>query len=142
MEGLAPPLELAITVRASMECGDSVRLGINKYIKKSQSEFAHTVSRWLFIVDQGGSVQPLYESLNSQYRVALLRTLESGLKGQAIIHILKEIETELSIAADQELQRFISLLPVKLLVPLVIFQLPSYFIMLLGPIVRRLFGEV
>ena len=137
MEGLAPPLELLLTVKSSLECGESVRSGILKYISLDKTDFAPIVSQWLFAMDQNGKHHDIVNQLASQYRQAVLNVLESGLKGQSIMPILIELEKEIHDASQRELAQLIALLPIRLLVPLLLFQFPAYLILLLGPLIKN-----
>jgi hypothetical protein len=140
MEGLAPPLELLIVVKSALECGESVRTGIKKFLTSNQSEFAQIVSRWLFAMDQNAKPQDIVKSLSSSHRQALLRVLEQGLRGQTIMGLLVELEKEINDACAREIEQFIALLPIKLLVPLLLFQFPAYLILLLGPLIKQFLG--
>ena len=140
MEGLAPPLELLISVKSAIECGESVRVGILKYVSNNKSEFAQTVGRWLFALDQNGKHQELIKSIKSSYRQAVLRVLEQGLRGQSIMPILTELEKEINEACNREIEQFIALLPLKLLIPLLLFQFPAYLLLLLGPLLKNFLG--
>lgn len=140
MEGLAPPLELLIVVKSSLECGESVRTGVSKYIGSNKSDFAQTVSRWLFAFDQNGKHQEILRSIPSSHRQATLRVLEQGLMGQSIMPTLVELEKEIDYACKREIEEFIALLPIKLLVPLLLFQFPAYLILLLGPLLKNFLG--
>ena len=140
MEGLAPPLELLIAVKGSLECGGSVRAGISKFISTSKSDFTQIVSRWLFAMDQGGKPQEILSAVKSSHRQAILRVLEQGIKGQSIMPVLVELEKEIDEACKREIEQFIALLPIKLLVPLLLFQFPAYLILLLGPLLKNFLG--
>lgn len=137
MEGVAPPLELLIVVKSSLECGESVRTGIRNYLRSSSHEFTSVVRQWMFLLDQNMTTQALLDDVPSPYRRALFRVLQQGLQGQSILPTLKELEIEIKEASQREIDRFISLLPIKMLVPLLLFQFPAYLILLLCPLVRK-----
>ncbi len=142
MEGLAPPLELLITVKSSLECGESVRTGILKYISTSRSEFAQTVSRWLFALDQNGKHLDIVKLIKSSHRQSILNVLEQGLRGQSIMFVLTELEKEMNDACKREMEQYIALLPIKLLIPLLLFQFPAYLILILGPLIKNFLGAL
>lgn len=139
MEALAPPLALAIVVRSSIECGESVRFGIQKYIEGSSGEFSNQVRTWLVLFDQGAYEKQtlICENMNSAYRRAIMNVLLQGLKGSSIYKNLLEVEEEIKIAAERELSEFVSLLPLKLLLPLLFLQFPAYLILILSPLIRQ-----
>ena len=141
MESVAPPLELVMALKSSLESGDSLRVGLVQYLRRSKSLFAEDVARWLVTFDRGGDIEGILSEIQSPYRRAILRICGQGLRGQSVLPSLKEIEEELKDATERELQSFISMLPIKLLLPLLLFQFPAYMILLLGPLLRRFLGS-
>ena len=138
MEGLAPPLELLITVRSAIEGGESVRTGVLRYVNRGTGDFPTVVGQWILAFDQGGNVEELLRRIPSVYRVSILRILMQGMKGQSIFALLVELEKELIEATQREIDKFIVLLPIKLLIPLLLLQFPAYLILLLGPLLKQL----
>lgn len=139
MESLAPPLQLTLLVRTSIECGESVRIGIFKYIQCEQGEYVNQLRSWLVLYDQGAEEKSLklVRGIKSPYRRAVIDVLTQGLKGRSIYKNLIELEQEIKSAAERELAEYISLLPIKLLLPLLLFQFPAYLILILGPLIRQ-----
>lgn len=136
MEDLAPPLCLLLVVRNKMECGESVRTAIELYTRSSNEEFRHEVRKWLVAYEAGQTTDHIIESQKSPYRKGLLRLLEKGLSGFPIFQQLQDLETEIIDASSIEMQRNIAVLPIKMLLPLLFFQFPSYMVLLLMPFVR------
>ncbi len=136
MEDLAPPLCLLLVVRNKMECGEPIRAAIELYTRSSNEEFRHEVRRWLIAYEAGNATDQIIEEQKSPYRKGLLRLLEKGLSGFPIFQQLKDLEIEIIDASTIEMQRNIAVLPIKMLVPLLFLQFPSYMILLLMPFMR------
>lgn len=139
MEDLAPPLQLVLTVKSVIENGESVRIGIRKFISQSDSDWARFLARWLLMVESQQRTDKLASEQSSPYRRALLQILEKGLRGETIHPILCEFEKELIDVSKLEIEKHISMLPLKMLVPLLLFQFPAYLILIFGALLRSFF---
>lgn len=138
MEGLAPPLALLLCCRRSLEKGESLRVGIKKYIGQGGDAFASQVSQWIFLIETGRSTTELLSKQSSPYRRHLLRILEKGLQREPILPLLHCLEQEIAEACEIEIQNQITTLPYKALLPLVIFIFPAFMMILLGPLLLQL----
>lgn len=139
MEDLAPPLQLVLTVKGVIENGESVRMGIRRFISQTDSDWSRLLARWFLMVENQQRTDTLINELSSPYRVALLQVLEKGLRGETIHPILCELEKELIEVSKLEIEKHISLLPLKMLVPLLLFQFPAYLILVFGALLRSFF---
>lgn len=145
MEGLSPPLKCLIEVQAALRNGDAVRVGLAHYLESpaaANDDFAHTVRRFLFSWEQGQNWRGVIASTRSPHRRALLDLLATALAGQPILSHLDELRIELIHATESEIHRHLELLPVKMLVPLLLFQFPAFLILLFGPLLARLLVEI
>lgn len=139
MEGLAPPLELLLCVKRSMEKGQSIKIGILDYVKRSPDNFATLVARWLSLLQQGQDPRPVVQSLTSVHRKTLLHILERGLKGESIHAILLQLEEEMVEACREEITNKLAKLPFIMLIPLLLFQFPAFLMLLFGPLLQNFF---
>lgn len=139
MESLSPCLNLLLSVKRSMECGNSIRHGILTYLNADRSDFSKDVSKWLSFVDQGGDVQVVIKKINSLHRRSLLELLQRGLKGESIHSSLLLLEREVFDACDDEIQRKLAKLPFILLFPLMALQFPAFLAILFGPLLENFF---
>jgi hypothetical protein len=62
-----------------------------------------------------------------------LETLQQGLRGESIYQQICSLEEEVLEATKLEIEEFVSLLPMKSLIPLLFFQFPAFLALLLGP---------
>ena len=60
----------------------------------------------------------------SSYRLFLLELVQQGLNGQPVLKALCELEQELLLQSDDQIERFTSLLPIKVLMLVLLLQFP------------------
>src|SRR5262249_48293082 len=92
MEGLTPSLRLVLVLRETLERGDSVRNAVRDFVHNYPSPFAQRVSLWMVERDNGKAARTEFEMLPSER--FLVRVIDRGLRGEAIITTLKELEGE------------------------------------------------
>jgi hypothetical protein len=150
MDGLNPALRLLLTVKTSMERGESVRHGLMKALHRptqpstrsnthsNTDEFSNLVSAWFARHEQGISASTVRAKIKSPYRRNLLDLIERGLKGESILQPLRNLEIEMIQACHEELERRILMLPMKALIPLLFLQFPALAILFLCPFLSRL----
>lgn len=139
MEGVAPPLELLLAVKRTLEKGQPAKHGVHLYLKRYEGEFPAQVAQWLALLQQGKETQVLISGLSSQHRQVLLQLLERGMRGEAIYNILLNLEEEILEACHEELTNKLARLPFILLVPLLLFQFPAFLLLLFGPLLKNFF---
>ncbi len=142
MENLAPPLVCLLELQSALSNGESIRTGLGKYINQSQDEFAVLSKKFLFAWDKGQNWGRIINVEKSSYRRILLELIASGLAGLSIQNQLKEIQIEIERGMDLEIKRHIELLPLKMMIPLLLFQFPAFLLLLFGPILNQLLKEL
>ncbi len=138
MDCLAPPLNALLQIQMNIKNGLSVRSAIHLYLKNQpDSAFASSLRQWLFCRETGKTFTDL--SLTKKpYRKTLLDILERGLKGEPILGLLQDLEEELKTIALEDLEQQIQTLPFISLIPLFLFQVPAFFLLLLAPLLLEL----
>lgn len=135
MENLAPPLEMLLSVRWSLEKGDSVRVAVLSYIEEiSDPRWKEDVLLWWSLCHVRGDTKPFHQRQQSLYRRTVLQTLEQGLAGASIYQQLCQLEEETCQACEDEIEKYSALLSIRALIPLLFCQFPAFFILLLGPL--------
>jgi hypothetical protein len=146
VEGLAPPLQLAIEMQSSLANGESIRSGIVRFASDSSSdttdEFARVVRRFLIAWDQSQDWRSILKQVASPYRRSLLELAAHGLSGQSIQAPLAELQREIETACDEEIKLHIDMLPLKMLLPLLLLQFPAFMMVLFGPLLSRFVEEM
>ncbi len=138
MEYLAPPLNALLQVQLKIKAGLSVRSAIEAYVKNfPDCPFAKQVVTWLFCW-QTGQTFNMPELSKKIYRKTVLNIFARGLKGEPILQILEEFQKELKEISIQQLDQQIQKLPFVTLIPLFVFQVPAFLLLLLAPLLLDL----
>lgn len=137
MENLAEPLVLLIFVKRSLERGESVRSGLEQFLQNSPvnslSDWRPEVQNWLSRRDLRLSNDSLYKNMGL-YRRILLETLDRGLEGQSLLPTLVTLQDEMVDICETQIHHHTQTLPFKLMIPLFVFILPAFLILLIGPL--------
>ena len=144
MEGLSPPLKCLIEIQAAIQNGESARIGASRYLLTAPicDDFASAVRRFLFAWDQGQNWRAVITGVKSPHRRALLEVVGTALLGQPILSHLEELRIELIRVTEAEIQQHLEMLPLKMLMPLLLFQFPAFLILLFGPLLSKLLLEI
>ena len=138
MDYLAPPLNAVLQIELRIKNNSSVRAALQYYIKNfPDCPLAQQMSLWLFHIETGKPfTDPALDK--KTWRKTLLNILHRGLKGEPILYLLQEFEEELKEIALQDLEQQVQKLPFLSLIPLFLFQVPAFFLLLLAPLVLEL----
>ena len=138
MDYLAPPLNAVLYIQLKLKTGLSTRSAIQSYIHNfPDCPFAKQLGVWLLCQETGQ--KHCDSSLSDKnYRKILLDLFANGLKGESILPFLQELEMELSQICQQTLEEQSQKLPFITLIPLFLFQVPAFFLLLLGPLLLEL----
>ena len=144
MEGLAPPLKCLIEMQSSLQNGEVIRLGLRRYLTSAsvKDDFASVIRRFVFAWDQGQDWRAIIMQVASPQRRALLDLIALSFNGQPIMGHLEELRTEIVSACDLEIRAQLDMLPMKMLIPLLIFQFPAFLLLLFGPLLGHLIQEL
>ena len=142
MENIAPPLICVLEIQSSLANGESIRSGFLKYTNSVHDSFSDLCRKFLFAWDRGQNWSDLIQNEPSSYRRILLELIASGMSGMSIQSQLKELQSEIERGMELEIKRHIELLPLKLMVPLLLFQFPAFLLLLFGPILNQLLKEL
>ena len=138
MDYLAPPLNAVLYVQLKLKHGLSTRSAIQSYVQSFPNcPFAKQIGLWLLCQETGQ--KHFDNSLSDKtYRKILLDLFANGLKGESILPFLQELEQELNQICQQALEEQSKKLPFITLIPLFLFQVPAFFLLLLGPLLLEL----
>lgn len=144
MEGLSPSLKCLIEMQSALQNGETVRSGLKRYLSNANSKdrFARQTRAFLFAWEQGQDWRAVIRSIKEIHRRTLLEIAASGLAGQSILPHLESLRSEMVDAAELEIEAHLEMLPLKMLVPLLLFQFPAFLLLLFGPLLRHLIQEL
>ncbi|MEK6554840.1 MAG: hypothetical protein AABZ31_06355, partial [Bdellovibrionota bacterium] len=121
-----------------IEMGQSVRSSLIYLLGRTQTEFSFLVQELLLAADQLRSPQNVFAKAASCYQRSLLQLIWRGLQGEPILSGLRMLKIEMDTASRVELELYMSRLPLLALIPLLLFLLPSFMLLLFGPILSLL----
>ena len=144
VEGLSPPLKCLIEMQASITNGETARTGMKRYLSHvdPRDQFAAEVRAFLFAWDQDHDWRTRVRKIKSPHRKALIEVAACGLAGQSILAHLESLREEMTAACELEIQAHIEMLPLKMLIPLLLFQFPAFLLLLFGPLLSHLIEEL
>ena len=141
MDEIAPPLKCIACIEQALAEGKSVQTGLKNYIVHGKSlsdtrHFSYEVQELLqaFLMDKGFPKSPS----KTIYRGILKDLLWSELKGQSIHQELQNLKEEILQACHADIKIFIDSIPLKSLIPLLLFQFPAFLMLLMGPILAQI----
>lgn len=138
MEDLAPPLELILSVKSSIEKGKSIQDGIKRYLEAHNThEFSTIVLHWYVMMERQMSTQELMRGITSIYRRQVLQLFEKGMKKEPIYNQILILEHEIYQACEHEIQEKLIKLPYLVMIPVLIFQFPALLIVIFGPLLQN-----
>lgn len=138
MEDIAPPLELILTVKSSIEKGKSIQDGIKRYLAThTRQEFRSDVLRWFLLIDRQLPAHEFTATIKSVYRRQLLQLLEKGIKKEPIYNQILILEQEIYHASEREIQEKLIKLPYLVMIPVLFFQFPALLTVIFGPLLQN-----
>jgi hypothetical protein len=138
MEGMSPNLELLLILKFGLESGESIKSILETYLKGRTGELPRNIVSLMIARQAGQNLQVISGFGSKMQRQALLSLIQMGLKGETIYPTLCSLETDIRESANLEMERFLALLPTKMLIPLLLFLFPAFLILLFGPIVENI----
>ena len=141
MVGLAPPLKAVLEVRLQIENGVSVPQSVRIYAQRNlHDSFAKELGFWLFAKETGKNYDE--KAFNTFYRRRLIDLLNYGLKGEPILEALIDLEKDLIFITNEDLEQHLQKLPLISLIPLMLFEFPAFFLLLVGPLLLNLLSAL
>lgn len=144
MEGLNPSLKCLIEIQSALANAETIRVGLTRYLTWSpiNDEFASDIRKFLFAWDQGQDWRAVIRKIESVHRRSLLELVATGFSGQPILQHLEELRDETLNATNAEIGNHLEILPIKMLIPLLLFQFPAFLLLLFGPLLMKLLAEL
>jgi hypothetical protein len=109
-----------------------------------RSELEHALGHWLSEVtanwERGLPARQLRAPGDLSPQLA--EVLDEAWSGASVLRQLSELRTYAEQQAEADLENFVHALPLKSLIPLLLFQLPSLMLVLLWPILQKLVRDL
>ena len=136
MEHLAPPINCIISIEKAFLEGLTLKSGLKEYIELSDDDFTSEIQDLLksFMI---GKKNYDHKS-TSIYRTAVKELIWSGLNGNSITKELRSLKEEIEAACKVELDAFVESIPFRSMIPILLFQFPSFLLILMGPLLTKI----
>jgi hypothetical protein len=132
------PLRALMAIRLEMKMGKSVSSSIRSVVSLGENFFLKALRTWFARVEAGQNSDKVLNSIPELNKTAarrcLVLALERGLKGAPIDQSLSELEEDFFVSAKNSYERHLQVLPMKLLIPLLLFIMPGVMLLLVGPL--------
>lgn len=133
MDTLNPLLEFINRFETSYRKLSDLRSALTESIDlKRPNDFEVELVRLL-----GGARRAQDSKTLGFYSRTLLSIFRDGLSGDSVLERLQELQRDLERQTEIDIQAHIERLPMIMLVPLLLLQLPAFLLLLLGPLVNR-----
>ncbi len=143
MDIVAEPLTFIWSIRFALEKGQSLRSAVQDHLEMAHPTlFRRQIHQWWLLKEKGESTSSWMLRLNNPYRIGLFSILDRGWQGQPILQSLNELEKEFMQVTDNDLACHLQKLPVIGLLPLLLFQFPSFMALLMGPLLKQLMTQM
>lgn len=129
-------LSCASYVSLSLKQGLYIKSSLKVWAKEHSDPFAIELREFLQHWESGSDMNSLIKQKKSHLKSSLLELFYFGLQGKSIYTALKALELELFKEAKRQVHRQLSRLPYIMLIPLLLFQLPAFLLLLFGPLLK------
>lgn len=135
-------LSCASYITLSLKQGVYLKLSLNTWALEHSDSFSLELREFLQYWESNSNVEVLIQKKTSYLKSSLFELFYFGLQGRAIYTPLKALEEELFKDAERQVHRQLSRLPYIMLIPLLLFQLPSFLLLLLGPLLQNFLTQL
>lgn len=135
-------LSCASYISLSLKQGVYLKISLNTWVAKNIGPFSLELREFLQYWESGANVEKLIQEKKSYLKSSLFELFYWGLQGRGIYAPLKALEKELFSEANRQVHRQLSRLPYIMLVPLLLFQLPAFLLLLLGPLLSEFLTQL
>ncbi len=147
MSRLSPILSLLMDLETAVERGESVAYALRAI--RSRRQALHQTQEmglnlWiddlLLSWERGRPARAV--SAPGDISLQLAEILDEGWRGASVLRQLSDLRAYAEEQAESDLENFVQALPLRSLIPLLLFQLPSLMLVLLWPILQKLVRDL
>lgn len=137
MENLIPPVLRAVReIRWMIATGHSMSEALGQYLEAVHDPLSLDLRESWTLKSQAGALG--VSKFGSPYQTALWELIVRGTRGEPVLEALTALEEEVELAASEEIERHLAMLPFRALIPLLGLQFPAHLVLLLGPLLRQM----
>ena len=138
MENLNPTYRLLLALKAGLESSLPTKIILHKFLLDCNDQTAQDLTQILISIERGKSSDCFMQKLRGIYRQSVYNLVLRGLRGEPILTQVNSLEEEIREACRMEIEAFAATLPMKSLIPLLLFQFPAILLLLVGPFLLQL----
>lgn len=129
-------------ITLSLKQGVYLKTSLNTWSKENINSFSLELREFLQAWEAGADVTVIIKKKKTYLKSSVFELFYLGLQGRSINIALKALEEELFDEAYRQVHRQLTKLPYVMLVPLLLFQLPSFLLLLLGPLMSNFLTQL
>ncbi|MBK9293598.1 MAG: type II secretion system F family protein [Oligoflexia bacterium] len=128
--------------RFNMHLGLSLKISLKKALENKTDDLSKTLKIWQLRLEAGQNFNEVTQSypflLDSAPKRAFISILKSGFNGSPTDTVLNDLELELERQIENDFEKYLQLLPIKLMLPLALLILPAVVLLLITPLIINL----
>lgn len=142
MESLSPSLKCLYSIKRCLAQGLSLFEALKQFVEQCDSPFSVSLMIWLNYFESNNLENFPDQRWSSNYQPMLIESFRMGLTGCPIEERIDQLILEVEAAHRLEVDEFITLLPLKALMPVFLFQFPAFLLLIFGPVLSEFFKGV
>lgn len=135
-------LKVLQDIRLHMQSGKSVSISLKLAVNEKNDPFSKSLRVWQVRFESGQNQESILETLpdlsSTPLRHTFLWVIAKGLQGAPIDDQLSKLEEEMFALAEQNYEKHLQLLPLKMVFPLMFLILPGVMVLLVAPLLFTL----
>lgn len=142
MEFVAPLLAAVVGLRLRLENGEALSAILASEPTLNHCDLGPDLVRLRLLFQQMSSPESFLASVKTPHRQAFYELLWFGLNGRPILSELRGLEEEIQHAALVRMEHFLSHVPIQVLLVVILFQVPAFMLLILGPLMKEILQGV
>ncbi len=142
MEDISPSWKCINYIQFALLEGKSLQEALLDYVAINKDSLAKSLEIWLAMHLSGREENLNQLQFSSELQIGLVEVFRRGLLGYPVHSALKSLSLEVRRASHGEAQEYLAKLPFKAMLPLFMFQMPAFLLVILGPLFNELLKGV
>lgn len=138
MEDLVQRYHFLACCVEELEAGTSLNRFVEKYAQKRSSGVLQLVQLWQVNAKRGTLIHFYRKKQPHYHDKMMLKLFERSAQGHQILSALKELLNSVHEEIHHQIDNYVTQLPYKLMIPLLLFQFPALMVLFIGPLLMEL----
>ncbi len=136
MESVAPLYQACLELRCSLSQNVPVRSSLHSIVASVGGDLGKQLQQILVYASQHKDPEAAFFKHCSFQRACFFQLALRGLKGEPILEPLQVLEKDIKDVSLEQVQYFLKTLPYKMLIPVMLLQLPAYMYVMFSPFLK------